>query len=101
MLALPADEILTFPFAAGILTFELPLACGPSKLPPVMLPVALMVPATFIPVPVTTNMLALPTALMLTFPFAAGMFTLLLPLETPVELIVAKLKLPAPSVCKY
>ena len=38
------------------------------------------VPATFIPVPVITIILALPTALKLIFPFAAGMLMLLLPL---------------------
>ena len=55
---------------------------------PLTLPVVLMlplpvfnVPATLTPVPVTTNMFALPTADMLTFPFAAGMFTLLLPFD--------------------
>ena len=48
----------------------------------------LAVPIILAPVPVTTNMLALPTALILTFPFAAGMFTLLLPFarEPPVIL---------------
>ena len=47
-----------------------------------------MVPATFIPVPVTTTTLALPADEILTFPFAAGILTLLLPFarEPPVIL---------------
>ena len=52
------------------------------KLPTVVLPVTFKVPAIFAPVPVITNMFALPTALILTFPFAAGMLTLLLPFES-------------------
>ena len=43
-------------------------------------PLIFAVPATFIPVPVTTTMFALPTALKLILPFAAGMLILLLPL---------------------
>jgi len=38
-LALPADEMLTFPFAAVMPTFEFPFANTPTKLPEVILPV--------------------------------------------------------------
>ena len=45
------------------------------------------VPATFIPVPVITTTFALPTALKLIFPFAAGILTLLFPFaNTPTKL---------------
>ena len=45
-----------------------------------MLPVPVFnVPATFTPVPVTTRIFALPTAEILTLPFAAGMLTFELP----------------------
>ena len=58
------------------------IAVPPPMLPTFALPVPVLnVPATFTPVPVTTSMLALPTALMLTLPFAAGILTLLLPFE--------------------
>ena len=50
--ALPATDKLMLPFAAGILTFEFPFACGPIKLPAV----------TF---PVTDNELSVPTLVML------------------------------------
>ena len=80
--ALPTAEILTLPFAAGILTFELPFARGPIRLPALMLPVpVLKVPATLTPVPVTTRIFALPTAEILTLPFAAGILTFELPFE--------------------
>ena len=52
----------------------------------VKLPVAFNVPATLTPVPVTINILALPTALILTLPFALGILTLLLPLTIAVAL---------------
>ena len=44
-----------------------------------LLPVS-SVPAIFTPVPVTTTMFALPTALIVMLPFAVSMFTLLFPL---------------------
>ena len=59
-------------------------------LPVTKLPVILAVPFIFAPVPVTTNTLALPTADILTLPLAAGMFTLLLPLDTPEVVIPVK-----------
>ena len=63
------------------------MTLAPDKLPPVAepnvkLPVMFAVPATFIPVPVTTTMLALPTALSVMLPLATGMFTLLLPFDS-------------------
>ncbi len=55
--------------------------------PNVTLPVMFAVPATFIPVPVTTITLALPTALKLIFPFAAGILTVEFPFaNTPTKL---------------
>jgi len=74
------------------------------KLPTVVLPVTFNVPVMFAPVPVITNMFALPTALILTFPLLDGMLTLLLPL---LILLVDPLatvdqdSIPEPSVCKY
>ena len=47
------------------------------------LPLALIVPVMFVPVPVTINMFALPAELMLTLPLALGMLILLVPLATP------------------
>jgi hypothetical protein len=58
-----------------------------TKLPKLALPVAFNVPAILTPVPVTINILALPTALILTLPFAAGIFTLLLPFDNPAVVI--------------
>ena len=53
---------------------------------------AVTVPATFTPVPVTTTTLALPTALMLTFPLALGMFTFEFPLARgPIKFPAVKL----------
>ena len=52
----------------------------PEPEPDMMLPVTLALPVTVNPVPVTTTMLAFPTALMLTLPLALGIFTLLFPL---------------------
>ena len=61
-------------------------------LPTVALPVMFAVPVMFAPVPVTTSTLALPTALILTFPLAAGILTLLLPLACgPIKLPAFKL----------
>ena len=57
-----------------------PLMFAPVPEPVMMLPVILAVPATFMPVPVITTTLALPTADMFTLPFAEGIFTLLFPL---------------------
>ena len=62
------------------LTKLAPVKLPPAPLPNVTLPVMFAVPATFIPVPVTITTFALPTALKLIFPFAAGMLILLLPL---------------------
>ena len=69
------------------------------KLATIKLPVAFNVPEIFAPVPVTTNTLALPTALILTLPLATGMFILLLPLLTPAELRGVQLNPPPPFVC--
>ena len=69
-----------------------PIILAPVKLPPVpapiiKLPVMFAVPATFIPVPVTTTTLALPTALKLIFPFADGILTFEFPFaNTPTKL---------------
>ena len=53
----------------------------------VKLPVAFNVPATLTPVPVTINILALPAALILTLPFAAGILTFEFPFaNTPTKL---------------
>ena len=61
----------------GVQTCALPI------LPPTLkLPVMLAVPVMFAPVPVTTSILALPTALMLTFPFALGMLMFEFPFAT-------------------
>ena len=73
-------------------------------LPTVALPVTFNVPATLTPVPVTTSMFALPTALMFTLPLAAGIFTLLFPLLMLLVdplLTVDHERLPDPSVDKY
>ena len=62
-----------------------------------------MVPDTFIPVPVTTTTLALPADEILTFPFAAGILTLLVPLDIESALppdCATQLRLLAPSVDK-
>ena len=50
------------------------------KLPTLALPEAFNVPVTLTPVPETTTIFALPTALIVTLPFALGIDTLLLPL---------------------
>ena len=74
------------------------ITLAPVKLPPPPVPVDIVpvttklpdtfaTPLIFAPVPVTTNILALPTALMLTLPLAAGIFTLLFPFAcTPIKL---------------
>ena len=79
LVILPCDAVITLP-----LKF------------PVIVPVAFIVPVTLTPVPVTTNILALPTALILTFPSALGIFTLLLPLVivTPASKLVRLLPSP-------
>ena len=57
------------------------------------------VPAMLTPVPVTTTMFALPTALNVMLPFAVAIFTLLFPLLMLDGLPVAfQLKVPLPSV---
>jgi hypothetical protein len=43
-LAVPIADILTFPFAAGMFTFEFPFACGPIKLPTSTLAMKLLLP---------------------------------------------------------
>ena len=75
-----------------------------NRLPTVVLPVAFSVPAILTPVPVTTTILALPTALIVMLPLAVAILTLLLPLLMLLvlpELTVAQLNVPDPSVCKY
>ena len=57
-----------------------PVKLPPTPEPVTRIPVMFAVPATFIPVPVTTTTLLLPTALIVMLPLAAGMFTLLFPL---------------------
>ena len=61
------------------LTKLAPLMLPPVPVPTVKLPVTLAVPAIFAPVPVTTTIFALPTAEILTFPFAAGILIFELP----------------------
>ena len=120
-LAVPDALIVTLPLIVGILTLLLPLACGPIKLPPVILPVAIIkplvpilpmlalpeifaVPVMFAPVPVTTTIFALPAELILTLPLLVGILTLLLPLAKgpikfpPVILPVAIIKPPVPML---
>ena len=82
-----------------IVTFELPLASVPTKLAAARLPVKLQVPATLTPVPVITTILALPTAEILTLPFAAGILTFELPFEMigPATAITPVSKLPSPE----
>ena len=89
MLPLNSRFIVRF----GTTTLPLKLAVLPSNDC-----VALMVPDTLIPVPVTVNIFALPATLTVIFPFAAGMSTLLLPLLILLELIDTQLKLPLPLV---
>ena len=75
-----------------------------TKLPKLALPVAFNVPAIFTPVPVTINMFALPTALILTLPLALGIFTLLLPLLILLvdpDDTVDQVNVPEPSVDRY
>ena len=55
-----------------------PVPAPAIKLPTVALPVVFSVPATFTPVPVTTNMFALPAELIVTLALASTL-TLLLP----------------------
>ena len=68
-------------------------------LPAVKLPVTFAVPLMFAPVPVTTNTLVLPDALILTFPLELGILTLLLPLLMLDVLIPTQLNPPEPFVC--
>ena len=84
-------------FAPVILPPEPPPA---TILPAVRLPVTLPSPLTNIPVPVTTNMLALPATLVVTFPPAVAMLTLLLPFDTPAVPIVMNDNPPEPFVLK-
>ena len=60
------------------------------------LPVMFAVPKMFAPVPVTTNMFALPIADMLTFPFAVGILTLLLPFAIDVVAAIPVSNAPLP-----
>ena len=74
------------------------------KLSTLALPVTDSVPVMFAPVPVITNMFALPTALILTLPFIAGIFTLLLPLLILLVdplVTVDQVNTPDPLVCRY
>ena len=122
-LAFPFAEKVILPFTTGIFTLLLPFATAatapatmpvnrlplPTKYAPLTLPVVFIlplpvsnVPAMLTPVPVTTTILALPTALIVILPFAVLMFTLLFPLAIdappPPPPPAAQLKLPAPSV---
>ena len=65
------------------------------------LPLASKFPLTFAPVPVTTNMLALPFTEVLTLPLVSGIDTLLVPFAIVVVSAVVQVRLPEPSVCKY
>ena len=68
-----------------------------NRLPTVVLPVAFSVPATFIPVPVTINIFALPATLVVTLPFAVTT-TLLFPFTIvfPALTVIPVNKLPLP-----
>ena len=77
----PTADILTLPFAAGILTLLLPFASGPIKLAADKLPEKFPVPVILAPVPVTTNVV-FPAATMFTLPSIAGILTLLVPFDT-------------------
>ena len=104
--ALPATKTETLALAVRV-TFELPFCSKPllivvmlpvvmiavavPKLPTLALPVAFSVPAMLAPVPVTTSMFALPTALIVTLPFADGMFTFELPFTTDPEVATLRL----------
>ena len=68
------------------------------KLLTVVLPEMFSVPEMLAPVPVTTTILALPTADILTLPFAAGILTLLLPftIELPALTVIPVNRLPFP-----
>ena len=59
-----------------------PVIFPPEAAPTVNVPVTFAVPATFIPVPVTTTILALPTALIVMLPFAIAILTLLFPFDS-------------------
>ena len=86
-LAVPIADMLTFPLAAGILTFELPFACTPNKFPPVMLPVVVIAldPAAMIPMILPPEML--PVVVIVLLP--AAIIPMILPPEMlPVVVIV-------------
>jgi len=53
-LAVPLTNIATLPAAVGMLTFELPFANEPTKLPAVMFPVTASAPEMFDQIEVTT-----------------------------------------------
>ena len=106
-LALPVVVIVLLPAAmipmmlpAVILPVPVIIPLPNPRLPTLALPVpVLSVPATFTPVPVTTRILALPTALMLTLPLAAGMLMFELPLACAPIILAAErfpLKFPVP-----
>ena len=72
----------------------------PVILAPLILPVALIVPDIFAPVPVTVNV-ELPTAVKVTFPLAVAIFTLLFPLLMPEPTgTAAQVNVPEPFVCR-
>ena len=109
VLVLTNEFAVTFPLNVPSTAFKLlvililpALAISPTtdKFATFALPVVCNVPATLIPVPVTTNTFALPSAEMLTFPLAAGISTLLLPLLILLVLIAAQSSAPLPFVCK-
>ena len=56
---------------------------------------------TLAPVPVTTNTLAVPTADILTFPLAAGIFTLLLPFANTPKILPPKKLFPPATKNEY
>ena len=94
----PVTAIATLAFDT-ILILLLPLANKPTKLPAVRLPEKLPVPATLTPVPDIVNVV-LPTAATVTFPFAAAMYTLLLPFANVPVMLPKKRALP-PTINAY
>ena len=86
-LGVPPTEVITFPPAVGMLTFELPLANTPRMLPPVILPVVVIVlePAAMVPMMLPPVMLPLATIK----PSVPKLPTFALPVTLAVPVILA------------
>ena len=70
------------------------------RLPTLALPVAFNVPATFTPVPVTSNTFALPATVMAILPPLLAITMFDVPLLIPLLATVAHVNTPLPLVCK-